>query len=146
VQPHFVQGIHTQRAFRLLRRLRRQPFMVSGAAAFDDSRTLAFFHTHTQESATVAFRRGSSCVPDGMRLLNHLLRDWRVEQSTSMDPRLFDIIWMVHRAVGSRSPVHIVSAYRAPVTIQARRKRLQAVSEQSQHSSAGPWTSAFPRR
>jgi hypothetical protein len=50
-----------------------------------------------------------------------------------MDPRLFDIIWEMHRATGSRAPVHIISAYRAPQTNQALRSRSRAVAEHSQH-------------
>ena len=50
-----------------------------------------------------------------------------------MDPRLFDIIWEMHRATGSRAPVHIISAYRSPQTNQALRSRSRAVSEHSQH-------------
>jgi uncharacterized protein YcbK (DUF882 family) len=107
--------------------------IATNADALDENRTLTIFHTHTQESATVTFWRAGSYVPDGLKQLNHLLRDWRVEQSTSMDPRLFDIIWEMHRATGSRSPVHIISAYRSPHTNQALRSRSRAVSEHSQH-------------
>jgi uncharacterized protein YcbK (DUF882 family) len=109
------------------------PLLSSRGDASDDSRTLTIFHTHTQESATVTFRRAGSYVPDGLQQLNSLLRDWRVEQSTQMDPRLFDIMWEMHRATGSRSPIHIISAYRSPQTNQALRSRSRAVSEQSQH-------------
>ena len=107
--------------------------IATNADALDDSRTLTIFHTHTQESATVTFWRGGSYVPDALKQLNHLLRDWRVDQSTSMDPRLFDMIWEMHRATGSRAPVHIISAYRSPQTNQALRSRSRAVSEHSQH-------------
>ena len=117
---------------------------VGNAEAVDDSRTLTFFHTHTEESTTVTFRRGNSYVADGLKQLNHFLRDWRAEQSTSMDPRLFDIIWEVHRAVGSRSPVHIISAYRSPQTNQALRSRSRAVSEHSQHILGRAMDIRFP--
>jgi len=119
-------------------------FPIKRAHAFDASRTLTFFHTHTQESATVTFRRGDSYVPEALEQLNHLLRDWRVEQSTNMDPRLFDIIWEVYRAVGSRSPVHIISAYRSPQTNQALRSRSRAVSEHSQHMLGSAMDIRFP--
>ncbi|HEX6609662.1 MAG TPA: DUF882 domain-containing protein [Hyphomicrobiaceae bacterium] len=118
--------------------------VVANAEAADDSRSLAFFHTHTQESTTVTFRRGNSYVSAGLEQLNHFLRDWRDEQSTSMDPRLFDIIWEVHRAVGSRSPVHIISAYRSPQTNQALRSRSRAVSEHSQHMLGRAMDIRFP--
>jgi uncharacterized protein YcbK (DUF882 family) len=119
-------------------------FPTKRAHAFDASRTLTFFHTHTQESATVTFRRGDSYVPEALEQLNHLLRDWRVEERTNMDPRLFDIIWEVYRAVGSRSPIHIISAYRSPQTNRALRSRSGAVSEHSQHMLGSAMDIRFP--
>jgi uncharacterized protein YcbK (DUF882 family) len=119
-------------------------FPTASAETFDESRTLTFFHTHTGESATVTFRRGDSYVSEGLQQLNHFLRDWRVEQSTNMDPRLFDIIWEVYRAVGSRSPVHIISAYRSPQTNQVLRSRSRAVSEHSQHMLGRAMDIRFP--
>jgi uncharacterized protein YcbK (DUF882 family) len=118
--------------------------VATNAHGLDDSRTLSVFHTHTQESATVTFRREGSYVPDGLKQLNHILRDWRVDQSTSMDPRLFDIIWEMHRATGSRAPVHIISAYRSPQTNQALRSRSRAVSEHSQHMLGRAMDIRFP--
>jgi uncharacterized protein YcbK (DUF882 family) len=145
VQRHHLQPWHCPGGrFLLLFAGLASAVMVGDAEAVDDSRTLTFFHTHTEESTTVTFRRGNSYVPDGLKQLNHLLRDWRAEQSTSMDPRLFDIIWEVHRAVGSRSPVHIISAYRSPQTNQALRSRSRAVSEHSQHMLGRAMDIRFP--
>jgi uncharacterized protein YcbK (DUF882 family) len=118
--------------------------VAKNADALDDSRTLTIFHTHTQESATVTFRQDGSYVRDALTQLNHLLRDWRVDQSANMDPRLFDIIWEMHRATGSRAPVHIISAYRSPQTNQALRSRSRAVSEQSQHMLGRAMDIRFP--
>ena len=61
-----------------------------------------------------------------------------------MDPRLFDIIWEVYRAVGSRSPIHIISAYRSPQTNRALRSRSAAVSEHSQHMLGSAMDIRFP--
>ena len=118
--------------------------VATSADALDNSRTLTIFHTHTQESATVTFRRDGSYVPEALKQLDHLLRDWRVDQSTTMDARLFDIIWEMHRATGSRAPVHIISAYRSPQTNQALRSRSRAVSEQSQHMLGKAMDIRFP--
>jgi uncharacterized protein YcbK (DUF882 family) len=118
--------------------------IATDVGALDESRALTIFHTHTEETATVTFRRDGSYVPDALKQLNHLLRDWRVDQSTSMDPRLFDIIWEMHRATGSRAPVHIISAYRSPQTNQALRSRSRAVSEHSQHMLGRAMDIRFP--
>jgi uncharacterized protein YcbK (DUF882 family) len=103
------------------------------AAANGDTRSLSIFHTHTRESATITFRRNGQYDEGGLEQLNWILRDWRVEKQTKMDPRLFDILWEVQREAGSTGPIHIVSAYRSPETNGALRRRSSGVSEHSQH-------------
>jgi len=103
------------------------------AVANGDTRTLSFYHVHSKESASVTFRRNGSYDSEALAQLNWLLRDWRSDATTKMDPRLFDIIWEVHRSVGSSEAVHINSAYRSPATNGMLRRRSRAVSKHSQH-------------
>ena len=104
-----------------------------GAAADGGTRTLTFLHTHTNESATVTYRRDGRYDDEGLRQLNWLLRDWRVDEPAKMDPRLLDIVWEVYRESGSQAPIQVISAYRSPPTNAMLRHRSKAVSEHSQH-------------
>ena len=101
--------------------------------AAGETRTLSFFHTHTNETATVTFRRNGAYDEDGLKQLNWLLRDWRVSEPAKMDPRLFDILWEVYRESGSREPIHVISAYRSPATNSMLRRASGGVAENSQH-------------
>ncbi|WP_315986529.1 DUF882 domain-containing protein [Microvirga sp. Mcv34] len=103
------------------------------AAAFGDTRTLSFYHTHTRENLTVTFRRDGQYDSGALQQLNWFLRDWRVEKPAQIDPRLFDIIWEVYRESGSSQPINIISAYRSPETNGALRRRSSGVAEHSQH-------------
>lgn len=103
------------------------------AVANGDTRSLTFFHTHTQESATITYRRNGRYDERALEQLNWLLRDWRVGEPTKMDPRLFDILWEVYQEAGSREPIHVISAYRSPQTNGMLRRRSSGVSEHSQH-------------
>jgi uncharacterized protein YcbK (DUF882 family) len=103
------------------------------AIANGDTRSLTFLHAHRNDTVTVTFRRNGRYDPDGLNQLNYFLRDWRTDEATKMDPRLFDIIWEVYREVGSREPVVVLSAYRSPETNAMLRRRSRAVSEHSQH-------------
>ncbi len=103
------------------------------AQAAGETRTLSFFHTHTNETATVTFRRNGAYDEDGLKQLNWLLRDWRVSEPAKMDPRLFDILWEVYRESGSREPIHVISAYRSPATNSMLRRASGGVAENSQH-------------
>jgi len=106
---------------------------VGNAVADGSTRALPVYHTHTKESATITYKRNGVFDRDGLEKLSWMLRDWRQDQPTSMDPRLFDIVWEVHREVGAQEPLHVVSAYRAPETNAMLRRRSRAVAKHSQH-------------
>ncbi|MGH1589158.1 DUF882 domain-containing protein [Methylobacterium phyllosphaerae] len=103
------------------------------AVANGDTRSLTIYHTHTQESATITFKRDGRYDRAALDQLNWLLRDWRVNEPIKMDPRLFDTVWEAYRQVGSSQPIHIVSAYRSPGTNAMLRRRSKMVAEYSQH-------------
>ncbi|AWN44167.1 DUF882 domain-containing protein [Methylobacterium durans] len=103
------------------------------AVANGDTRSLTIFHTHTKESATITFRRDGRYDRAGLDQLNWILRDWRSDEKTKMDPRLFDTVWEAYRQLGSSEAIHIVSAYRSPGTNAMLRRRSRAVAEFSQH-------------
>ncbi|MFF9550483.1 DUF882 domain-containing protein [Methylobacterium fujisawaense] len=103
------------------------------AVANGDTRSLTIYHTHTQESATITFKRDGRYDRAALDQLNWLLRDWRINEPTKMDPRLFDTVWEAYRQVGSSQPIHIVSAYRSPGTNAMLRRRSKMVAEYSQH-------------
>jgi uncharacterized protein YcbK (DUF882 family) len=103
------------------------------AVANGDTRTLTFYHNNTKESLTVTFRRNGQYDSGALQQLNWFLRDWRREEATRMDPRLFDTVWEVYREVGSDAPVHVNSAYRSPHTNSMLRRRSSGVAKNSQH-------------
>ena len=102
------------------------------AVANGDTRTITFVHEHTGETTTVTFKVNGSYDSGGLKKLNWALRDWRRDEPTEMDPRLFDVLWEVYRELGI-SEVHVVSAYRSPETNAMLRRRSRAVARYSQH-------------
>ena len=106
---------------------------TENAVANGDTRSLTIFHSHTQESATITFKRDGRYDKAALEQLNWLLRDWRIDEPTKMDPRLFDTVWEAYRQVGSTQPITVVSAYRSPGTNAMLRRRSKAVAEFSQH-------------
>ncbi|WP_291653594.1 DUF882 domain-containing protein [Bosea sp. (in: a-proteobacteria)] len=103
------------------------------AAANGDTRTITIRHMHTKEETTVTFKRDGRYDGAALEKLNWALRDWRTDEPTRMDPRLFDVIWEVQRQLGSDQPFHVVSSYRAPGTNAMLRRRSRAVAKHSQH-------------
>ncbi len=104
---------------------------VSHAAG--DTRSLKLYFVHTGEKAVITFKRNGKFDPQGLQQMNRFLRDWRRNQPTKMDPRLFDLIWEVYRQSGSREYIHVVSGFRSPQTNSMLRSRTKGVAEKSQH-------------
>jgi uncharacterized protein YcbK (DUF882 family) len=109
------------------------PSSTETAAANGDTRTLNLYHSHTGESIQATFRVNGSYDPAVLEKLNWFLRDWRNNDRTRMDPRLFDVVWEVYRTAGATQPIVIVSAYRSPATNAMLRRRSRGVAEHSQH-------------
>ena len=103
-------------------------------AAGASERALYLYYTHTKETARIVFKRNGQFVQSGLNELNYFLRDWRRNEPTKMDPRLFDLIWEVYNEVGASQPVNIVSAYRSPKTNAMLRETSSGVAENSQHT------------
>jgi uncharacterized protein YcbK (DUF882 family) len=107
---------------------------LQDAAAIGETRTLSFQHTHRDDGITVTFKRDGRYDEDGLKKLNYFLRDWRNDEQTKMDPRLFDILWEISREVGAKEPIHIISSYRSPQTNAMLRRRSRGVAQYSQHT------------
>ena len=98
-----------------------------------ETRTLKLYYLHTKEKAEITYKRNGKYLPSGLKQLNQFLRDWRRNEPTKMDPRLFDIVWEVYRATGAKDYIHVVSAYRSPATNSMLRSRSRGVAKKSQH-------------
>nr|WP_249792731.1 DUF882 domain-containing protein [Bradyrhizobium sp. BRP22] len=106
---------------------------VHDATALNETRTLAFHHTHSGEDVTVTFKRDGRYDEDALKKLNQFLRDWRTQEQTTMDRRLFDILWEVYRDVDGKQPINVISSYRSPATNAMLRRRSSGVARFSQH-------------
>lgn len=110
------------------------PRAVHNATATNDTRTLSFHHTHSDENLTVTFKRNGRYDEEGLKKINHFLRDWRSQDATVMDRKLFDVLWEVYRDVDGKQPIQIISAYRAPATNAMLRRRSSGVARHSLHT------------
>lgn len=109
------------------------PASTQSAIANGDTRTLSLVHAHTHETITATFLVDGQYDQAVLDKLNWFLRDWRRDEPTHMDPRLFDVVWEVYRESGSQQPIMVMSAYRSPETNAMLRRRSRQVAEHSQH-------------
>jgi uncharacterized protein YcbK (DUF882 family) len=98
---------------------------------------LRMFHTHTQEHIDIVYRRGGEYLADGLARLNRFLRDHRTGDIHAYDPRVFDLLADLTRAVGrAGAELHIICGYRTPWSNEYLRKNSDGVAKNSLHMAA----------
>jgi|GEM_PF-391612 len=98
-----------------------------------ETRTISLYHMHTGESLNITYKKDGKYIPSAMKQINYLLRDWRKQQTITIDPRTIDLVWELHEDLGSHQPVHIVCGYRSPATNAFLHRIGRHVAKQSQH-------------
>ena len=98
---------------------------------------LHLFHTHTNERLEVVYRVGERYLPEALDELNHFLGDFRTGGTRTFDPRLFDLLVDLTKAVGKPdAEINILSAYRSPESNAFLRRTTTGVAEHSLHMEA----------
>lgn len=105
---------------------------ATGAAA-QAQRTLSLYNIHTKETVTAVYKKNGKYVAEEMKKINWVLRDWRKDESTTMDPELIDLLWEIHNELGSKEPIHIISGYRSRATNNMLRRTVGGQASQSRH-------------
>lgn len=99
----------------------------------DDARSISFYNIHTKETVAVTYMRNGKRDPKAMKQIDWILRDWRKNEATAMDPELIDLIWEVHAELGSKSPIHVISGYRSSGTNEDLRQTQGGQAKNSRH-------------
>jgi uncharacterized protein YcbK (DUF882 family) len=106
---------------------------LQNAVAEGDTRTISLHHVHTNEDLTITYKRDGRYDDEALKKINWILRDWRRQEATKMDPHLLDLIWEVQREVEAKQAIYIICGYRAPATNAMLRRRSGGVAQFSQH-------------
>jgi uncharacterized protein YcbK (DUF882 family) len=109
------------------------PSSTETAIANGDTRTLHLYHSHTGESIDATYRVDGHYDTAVLEKLNWFLRDWRRNEETDMDPRLFDAVWESYREAGADDRIVVLCGYRSPQTNAMLRRRSRGVAQHSQH-------------
>jgi uncharacterized protein YcbK (DUF882 family) len=97
------------------------------------SRALTFNHLHTGERLTVEYFTGDAYVPDALRAIDHLLRDFRTGDVRTIDRNLLDLLHRLAAVNGTRRPFEVISGYRSPATNTMLRAKSEGVASSSLH-------------
>ncbi|MCP4933302.1 MAG: DUF882 domain-containing protein [bacterium] len=116
----------------------------NGADAARDERTLTLYEIHLKETSTVTFKRDGKYLPAGLKKLNHAMRDWRTGATTTMDPKLFDLVWELKQQLGYKKAIHVISGHRSAKTNRRLRRRGGGQARKSQHVGGRAMDIHFP--
>lgn len=117
---------------------------IAAHPASAEERRIELFNIHTKKTISIVFKRDGKYVPEALEELNEFLKDWRRGVATKMDPALFDLVWEMHRELGSKKPVHVISGYRSPKTNAMLRKTRGGQAERSRHMTGQAMDIHFP--
>jgi uncharacterized protein YcbK (DUF882 family) len=102
-------------------------------ARSDRERVISLHNIHTKETVSVVYKKDGKYVPAGLEQASWILRDWRRNETTQMDPELIDLLWEMHAELGSKEPIHVISGYRSRATNDMLRKTVGGQASESRH-------------
>lgn len=112
------------------------PLMPAGsaqAAAHYAPWRISLRSAHTGDSFSGVYRVGDKYLPEAFERINYVLRDFRTGDVFPMDPRVLDIVTMVHDKAGQSAPLEVLSGYRSPRTNARLRNASTGVARNSYH-------------
>lgn len=95
---------------------------------------LSFLNLHTGERTRATFWANGRYIPEGMRAINHVLRDHRTGDRYRIDPELFDFLHLLQHRLRTNQEFHVVSAYRSPATNAKLAEQSGGVAKNSMHT------------
>ena len=101
--------------------------------AATDYRAVALNNLHTGEKLKVDYWVEGRYVPDALKEVNHVLRDYRNNEVHQIEPKLLDALNHLHRRLGSGAPFQVISGYRSPATNAMLHRRSHGVATHSLH-------------
>lgn len=113
-------------------------------AEFGDTRTISFYHIHTKETLTVTYKRNGKYLPDALKKINWLMRDWRENEEIAIDPKTIDLLWEMHTELRSKEPIHVICGYRSEKTNGMLRRTVGGQAKRSYHIRGQAIDAAFP--
>lgn len=87
----------------------------------------------TGESMDTIYWIEGEYIKDALKEINYFMRDWRTDQTISMDARTVDIMAASHALLSVNEPYMLLSGYRSAQTNAMLRQRSSGVARNSLH-------------
>lgn len=113
-------------------------------AASARNRTISLYTVNAKETLTIQYMKDGKHIPEAMDKINWLLRDWRRDEKAKMDPAIIDLVWEIHNELGSKEPIHVISAFRSRATNDMLRRTVGGQASESRHILGKAMDVMFP--
>jgi uncharacterized protein YcbK (DUF882 family) len=98
-----------------------------------EPRALTFNNLHTGEKASVEYWAEGQYLPDALKQVNFILRDYRNGEVHAIDAKLLDLLHQLHVSLDSTRPFDVISGYRSPATNAMLRATGHGAASKSLH-------------
>lgn len=106
---------------------------AAASIAATGERRLSFYQLHTGEKLDLPYWIEGAYVPEALKEINEILRDFRTSEVRPIDVRLLDLLHNLRGALGSDGPFHVISGYRSPKTNERLSSSGGGVAKRSLH-------------
>lgn len=96
-------------------------------------RSLAFYNLHTGESLKTVYWADGRYLEQGLCEITHLMRDFRANLARAIEPRLLDLLYVLHQQLDTNAPFDLISGYRSPITNTLLHAHSEGVAMHSLH-------------
>jgi uncharacterized protein YcbK (DUF882 family) len=97
------------------------------------ARRVGFNCLHTGERLDIAYFENGAYVPTALTAVNHVLRDWRDNETHEIAPQLLDLLTALSAKLGTTGAVDVICGYRSPATNAMLHARSSEVAVGSLH-------------
>lgn len=104
------------------------------AATQAPPRIIGLHNIHTGESLDLPIRSGSRQAAQNVAALNRFFRCHHTGEVADIDPAAVEVLCEVHRTLGTRARIRVISGYRSPTYNDLLRRLGRKVAKQSLHT------------
>jgi uncharacterized protein YcbK (DUF882 family) len=98
-----------------------------------DIRKISIYSSRSGETVETVYWLEGDYIPEAMREINRIMRDWRSGDVIRFDARAIDIMAASHAMLDTSEPYMLLSGYRSPATNAMLRSRSSGVARNSLH-------------
>jgi len=109
------------------------PVLPASALVTNGERRLSFVNLHTGETLKTTYWQDGQYVASELAAIDHVLRDYRVNEACNMAPQLMDMLYVLRQKLGTSEPFQVISGYRSPQTNAMLHRTTSGVANNSRH-------------